>query len=70
MENQSTSYVFNNPDLVQNIRHDGGRYIAIQCNDRKRRITKESTLKVYGKMLFDDGAVATILSFNIIREKY
>ena len=70
MDNQYTVYVFSNPQLLHNILHARRRYITINCNARKHWFSKESTLKGYGIMWFDKGAIANILSFRRIREKY
>ena len=70
MDNHSTVEVFSNHQLVQNIRHNGGSYIIIYCNDGNRRVTKESTLIGYVSVWFYEGAIANILSFIRIRNKY
>ena len=70
MYNQYTSDVFSNPRLVKNIHNEGGCYITIHCDAGKRHVTKEATLKVYGTVWFDEGAIENTLSFIRIREKY
>ena len=55
---------------MHNIRHSGGRYIMIHCNSINFRVMKEATLNGYGVVWFDEGAIANILSFRRIREKY
>ena len=47
-----------------------GWYITVHCNARKRRITKEATLKYYGKVWFDEVSISNIFYFRRIREKY
>ena len=58
------------PCLVQDIRHTGGRYTTIHYNSEKHRVMKEATLKGYGTLWFDEGAIANIISFSRIRENY
>ena len=70
LENKATSDVFRNPRLVQNIRHARGRYITTCCNSGNCCTTKKSTLKGYGMVWFDEGAIINILSFSTNMENY
>ena len=70
LDNQSKSDVFIKTRLVKNICHSGGGYITIQCNAGKHRVTHESTLKFYGTVWFDKGAISNILYFSSIRYNY
>ena len=56
--------------MVQNIRHSRGTYIKIHCNTKNRHVTKEYTLRGFGTVWFDEGAIANILPFSSIREKH
>ena len=69
LDNQSTADAFSNPRLVQNIRHTGVCCITIHCNAVKLQIMKEATLKCYGTVWLDEGAINNILSFGSIRYK-
>ena len=70
LDNHPTEDVLIKPRMVQNIHHPGGRYIKTHCNVGKCRVTKESTLKGYGTVWFDEGAITNILYLSSIREKY
>ena len=62
--------MFGNPRMVKNICHTGRRYITIHSNYGMIRVTKEATLKGYGTVWFDEGAITNILSLGSIRGKY
>ena len=60
LDDNSTSDIFSNPRLVNNICHAGGEYITTHYNAGKRHVTYKATLKYYGVVSFDEGS-----SFNV-----
>ena len=52
LDNEFTKEFFINPRLVNNVIRSGGLYITIHCHSRKRRVTKEATLKGDGIVWF------------------
>jgi len=69
LDNQSTVYVFQNRDLLTNIR-DTGKQMRIHCNASITTTTLMGDLPGYGKVWFHPQGIANILSLARVKEKY
>ena len=70
LDNHSTEGVFGYLRSVKNICHARGCYIMICCNSGKHYAMQEVTLKGYGTVWYDKGAIYNILYSRNIRETH
>jgi hypothetical protein len=69
LDNQSTTDIFCNPALLNDIR-DAGKIINIHCNAGSTRLSEIGTLRNYGDVWFSKSAIANILSLSQLKECY
>ena len=69
LDNQSTVDVFQNKDLLTNVR-DSGRVLRIHCNAGIASTTLVGDLPGYGEVWLYENGIANILSLSRVKEKY
>ena len=68
--NQSTTNVFCNQKIIQDIRHAYGHNIFLHFRAVLQICTKETTLPGFGMVWFDEGGISTILYFSKFKDKH
>ena len=68
--NKSTTNVFCNQNIIQDLRHAYGHHIFLHFSAVLQICTKESNLPGFGMVWFDEGGISNILYFSNFKDKH
>jgi hypothetical protein len=69
LDNGSTLSLFSNPDLVQNIR-TSSKTLSLATNAGVKQSNCEANVPGFGKVYYDEDAIANIFGFSDLKKKH
>jgi hypothetical protein len=69
LDNESTLSLFSNPDLVQDIR-TSSKTLSLATNAGVKQSNREAIVLDFGKVYYDEDAIANIFGFSDLKKKH
>ncbi len=69
LDNGSTLSLFSNPDLVQDIR-TSSKTLSLATNAGVKQSNRKANVPGFGKVYYDEDAIANIFGFSDLKKKY